>query len=191
MEILTKILNEEIIKKKDINNDIVKYLLEKNIQKNEIDILITKITNENYMKKILNQRDRSQKFSIPTPDFNDFLIDEDTKTIIILTKFINDKQFENLDFIQNEGYGKEMCKLLEKIKLKFLDYNLTIDECEKIYNLHLKNMLDSRLNLIFYKKDDTININELKNNLIQKIEKAEIIKNNIFNNYNYLNNFCN
>ena len=46
IDILCKILNDEIIKDKNINNDIVKYLLENCIKKNQIDVLITKITNK-------------------------------------------------------------------------------------------------------------------------------------------------
>ena len=79
--------------------------------------LIIKITNKNYIKKILNQMYlKGQKNSIPIPEFKDFLIDEDIKSINILKKFIDDGQFENKDFIDNEGYGKEMVKLLEEIK---------------------------------------------------------------------------
>ena len=79
--------------------------------------LIIKITNKNYIKKILNQMYlKGQKNSIPIPEFKDFLIDEDIKSMIILKKFIDDGQFENKDFIDNEGYGKKMVKLLEEIK---------------------------------------------------------------------------
>ena len=109
IDILSKILNDDIIKDKIINNEIVKYLLENCIQKNQIDILITKITNKNYMKKILNQKDlKGQKNSVPIPELKDFLINEDIKSMIILKKFIDDEQFENKDFIDNVGYGKEM-----------------------------------------------------------------------------------
>ena len=57
IDILSKILNDDIINDKNINNEIVKYLLENCIKKNQIDVLITKITNKNYMKNILSQKD--------------------------------------------------------------------------------------------------------------------------------------
>ena len=155
MDILSKILNEKIIKNEDINNEIINYLIDNSIKKNQIDILLTKITNKTYMKLILNKKDiKSQKFSIPTVQINHFLLDEDSKSIIILRRFIEDGQFENSEFIQNEGYGKEMAKLLEEIKKKFIDYDFTIDECSKILELSKKNILDSRLNLIFFKEED-------------------------------------
>ena len=102
------------------------------------------------MKKILSQKDlKGQKNSIPIPEFKDFLIDEDIKSINILQKFIDDVQFENRDFIDNEGYGKKMVKLLEEIKKKFEEYNFNIEESDKILNLQKGEFLDNRLNLIF------------------------------------------
>ncbi len=47
-----------------------------------------------------------------------------------------------------------MAKLLEEIKKKFIDYDFIIDECSKILELDKKNILDSRLNLIFFKEED-------------------------------------
>ena len=150
IDILSKILNDDIINDKNINNEIVKYLLENCIKKNQIDVLITKITNKNYMKKILSQKDlKGQKNSIPIPEIKDFLINEDIKSIIILKKFIDDGQFENKDFFDNEGYGKKMVKLLEEIKKKFEEYNFNIEESDKILNLQKGEFLDNRLNLIF------------------------------------------
>ena len=133
IDILSKILNDEIIKDKNINNEIVKYLLENCIQKNQIDILITKITNKNYMKKMLSQKDlKGQKNSIPIPEFKDFLIDEDIKSMIILKKFIDDGQFEKKDFIENEGYGKDMVKLLEEIKKNLKNMILLLKKVIKL-----------------------------------------------------------
>ena len=107
-DILSKILNDDIIKDKTINSEIVKYLLENCVRKNQIDVLVTKITNKNYLKKILSQKDlKGQKNSIPIPEFKDFLIDEDIKSMIILKKFIEDGQFENKDLLVMKDMEKK------------------------------------------------------------------------------------
>ena len=82
-----------------------------------------------------------------------------------------------------------MVKWLEEIKKKFEDFNFTIEECDKIFNLQNRGFLDNRLNIIFYKKEDKDKIPEIKENLLKKIEKAKLIQNNIYDNYNYLNTF--
>ena len=189
LDILTTILNENIIKYKDINNDIINYLFENSLNKNKIDVLLTKIKNKTYLKYILTQKDlKSQKFLIPIPQKSDFLQDEDCKSLIILGKFIEDGHFENTEFT-NEGYGKETLKLLKEMKNNFIDKNFRIDECEKIFELNKKNILDSRLKLIFFREEDKPKINEIKPELIETIEKALDIKQNIYNNSNYLNFF--
>ena len=153
IDIFITMLNDNIIKDAEINNKIITFLLKNCITNNKIDYLITKITNKEKMKIILNQKDlKNKEFSIPTPTIKDFLLNEDSKSIIILKRFIEVGQFDNSEFI-NEGYGKEMANLLETIKEKFSKYDLTIDECYKILELNEKNNLDSRLNLIFFKQD--------------------------------------
>ena len=106
IDIFIKMLNDNTINNAEINNKIITFLLKKCITNNKIDYLITKITNKEKMKIILNQKDlKSKEFSIPSPTIKDFLLNEDSKSIIILKRFIEVGKFENFEFI-NEGYGK-------------------------------------------------------------------------------------
>ena len=150
LDILTTILNENIIKYKDINNDIINYLFENSLNKNKIDVLLTKIKNKTYLKYILTQKDlKSEKFLIPIPQKSDFLQDEDCKSLITLGKFIEDGQFENTEFT-NDGYGKETLKLLKEMKNNFIDKIFRIDECEKIYELYKKKYLRLKIKINFF-----------------------------------------
>ena len=94
--------------------------------------LLFQMSQKLYSFNFLKKKDlQSQKLLIPIPQLSDFLLDEECKSIIILGKFIDDGQFENSEFITNEGYGKETVKILEEIKNNFINFNFPIDECEK------------------------------------------------------------
>ncbi len=190
IKLFIQLINIENIFNNEIYEKIINYLRILCIENNQIEETLENIQNINYLNSIL------ENYELPKED--DFFLNEEKKSLKIIKTFIDKRVFENSNFIK-DGYGNKILLLINELKTKIIQKQIQLKLGEEMLRLDhdininndnaKQNILELRLKLIFFDKNEINNIKNIKTELINSIIKAKEIKSDVDKIYSYLKEF--